>query len=61
MTTQDARDESVREFRARIKDITVRAGATDAQAEVILKRIGARLDGHSHAEAVAMYPDPIDA
>lgn len=51
-------DEDVREFRERVKQITMKyTGAPEEQAEVILNRIGARLDGRSHAEAVAMYPD----
>ena len=51
-------DADVREFRERIKQITMKAGATEEQAEVILNRIGARLGGRSHAEAVEMFPDP---
>ena len=49
-------DADAREFRERIKQITMKAGATENEAEVILQRIGARLNGHTHAEAVEMYP-----
>ena len=50
-------EQDVREFRERIKAITMKAGATDEEAEVILSRIGARLNGHTHIEAVEMFPD----
>lgn len=49
-------EQDVREFRGHIKQITMKAGATENEAEVILQRIGARLNGHTHAEAVDMYP-----
>lgn len=52
-------EQDVREFKERVKQITMKyAGASEEQAEIILKRVGARLDGRTHAEAVEMYPDP---
>lgn len=50
-------DDAGREARAKIRAVIIGGGASEAQAEVILKRIGARLEGYTHAEAVAMYPD----
>ncbi len=51
-------DADIREFRERIKQITMKAGADEETAEAILNRVGVRLSGGSHAEAVAKYPDP---
>lgn len=33
-------------------------GLTQAEAEVVYDRVGSRLDGHTHDEAVALHPSP---
>jgi len=50
-------EDDVRDFRERMKLITMRLGVSSEQAEVIQLRLEARLEGYTHAEAVAMYPN----
>ncbi len=48
-----------REFREELLGITMaRRNCDRAEAEVILARMAARLDGHSHSQAEAMHPLP---
>lgn len=54
-------DRDATEFRSRVKRITMDAGASEPMADGILSRVGARLRGLTHAEAVTLYPDPIKA